>query len=349
VGKSVLVVVDGDAWVHRAVAGGCPHTASGESIEIVPCTTARGALNACCALEPDCVLSELSLPGSGPESGPALDGLWLAAALREQPSRVATVPIVMASATDDEETRLAALRGGVDVFVGKPFQVVEVVAQIRALIAMTSRLRARDAARGGSVLPAEEVSGDKRAIVGDLDRMSVATVLSALELERRSGDVVLRSGRSGRLVMNLAGGVLVGGWLHGVAVSPLEAMRAALLWRGRRFEFRPSSERRVSSSAGNGNIGSLVLEALRLDEPAAFAEPLDPEPNEQRPSGRSGTRRRAVPGQPGPLPYPTAPGKRLVETVLAGRRPDPRAEPEERVGTDWKDEATTMKVRRFGR
>ena len=67
------------------------------------------------------------------------DGLWLVRALRTQPGRVAQTPIVMASSTEDEATRLAALRGGVDAFVGKPFQVVELVAQVRALIAMSAR------------------------------------------------------------------------------------------------------------------------------------------------------------------------------------------------------------------
>src|SRR5262245_29811596 len=141
-GRSLLVVVDGDARVQRAIAANTPQTVTGDKIEVVPCTTARGALNACCALEPQCVLTELDLAD--------VDGLWLTQALRTQASRVATVPIMMMSSTEDEAIRLRALRGGVDVFVSKPFLPVELVAQIRALIAMSSRLRAKDPARGGS-------------------------------------------------------------------------------------------------------------------------------------------------------------------------------------------------------
>ena len=165
-GNAVLVVVDGDGAVHRALASAL--TVGPVPVDVVPCLTARGALNACCAIEPDCVLTELSLPD--------LEGMWLVAALRKQPSRVGSVPIIMTSKRDDEEIRLQALHGGVDVFLSKPLDPAETASQVRALVEMASRLREQRT----SVLPAEwTASGRRRAIVGDLNRMSVATVLTA--------------------------------------------------------------------------------------------------------------------------------------------------------------------------
>ena len=388
----MLVVVDGDALVHRTIA---PALADPERpIDVVPCTTARGGLNACCALEPDCVLTELSLPD--------LDGLWLVSMLRQQPTIVGNVPIIMTSKHDEEEIRIRALRGGVDVFLGKPLQSAEAACQVRALIEMASRLRDNR----GSIIPLEWLqAGRKRAIVGDLNRMSVATVLTALELERRSGDLLLKAG-SAKLMLDLAEGMLVGGWRGQEALSPLAALRAAMHWPGRRFEFVPSDDRRVSSSAGGGTIGALVLQALRLDEaerdqaaPVAeleqeSAEVIDPARWDQsvdpsvlanhaarpplRARIRSGKVQRVLPhggeAVPATDPVAEAPGAALVETVARGRRPDPRAEPldldldfpdeplppEEahlpepaaprksgspQSGTEWMDEASTLKMR----
>src|SRR4051794_35950993 len=117
--KHVIVVVDGDAWVHRAIAA----VISGEEFDVVPCTTARGALNAVCALDPACVVAELDLPDE--------TGLWLTGAIRGEAGRVAAVPVILTSARRDEESRLTALRGGVDVFITKPLRVLELVAQLK--------------------------------------------------------------------------------------------------------------------------------------------------------------------------------------------------------------------------
>jgi hypothetical protein len=267
------------------------------------------------------------------------------------------VPIVVTSAVDDEQSRVEALRGGADVFVGKPLCAVDVAAQIRAIVGMARRLRT--VAERASFLPE---ASEQRAIIGDLQRMNVATVLSALELEQRSGDLRLRGARpnASKLVLNMATGTLVGGWLGSRPLSPLAAMRQALSWTGNRFEWIPSEEpRRVQSSAATSihSIGSLVLEALRLEEREAGAPrrrsarpPALPKPplagSASRPSTDVAPDPRVASGRSGTHPKiassPVAPGHRLRESVVPSRRPDPRAEP---TGTDWMDDATTLKVR----
>ena len=56
--KRMLVVVERDAWVHRALADGAA------GLELVECSTARAGLNACCALEPMLMRFDLWLKGS---------------------------------------------------------------------------------------------------------------------------------------------------------------------------------------------------------------------------------------------------------------------------------------------
>ena len=86
--------------------------------------------------------------------------------------------------------------------------------------------------------------------------------------------------------------------------------------------------------------------------PPPLPRPPPPVPDPRAAGGRSGTHpkinreqgeREAQSRANGAVaPPPSAPGHRLRESVVAGRRPDPRAEP---TGTDWMDDATTLKVR----
>jgi DNA-binding response OmpR family regulator len=310
--KSVVVVADTDAWVPSALAAGLP-----ESFEVVPCTTARGALNACCALEPDVLVAASQLAD--------LDGLWLAAAIRAQSTAVSLLPILLLEPSEDEESAVNALRSGVDVVVPRPFNVVELVAQIRALIAMAARLRARaPSASRPSFLPAGPAS-TPRAIAGDLSRMPVATVLGALELDRLSGELRLRGSRAGarELVLRLARGILVGGRLGIALLSPVDALAEALHWEGRRFHFTPEND--AEPPAGAEPIARLLIQALARDLQHLSS----------RASARSGTRARVEAGaQAPPL---AAPGRRLVESLAPSIRPDPRAEEG--------DESPTVKLR----
>lgn len=256
--KNVLVVVDRNAWVHRSIAA----EGSAEGFEVVSCTTARGALSLCCALEPVCVVAELALPDH--------DGLWLVSQLRAQPSEVAAAPFVMTSSDYQEETRIQALRTGADVFLPKPFNPVELIVQVRALLMLAARIKLHRA----PILPVHPAApdGHERAIIGDLDRISVATALTSLELDKRSGHLILAGGLEGRrrLQLTLASGALIGGLSGGVPFGALEALREALRWSGKRFEFWPSD--RIAPPSSATSIRELVLAAVRLDEARPLGE-----------------------------------------------------------------------------
>lgn len=269
----MLVVVDRNAWVHRSIAA----EASADGLEVVSCTTARGALSLCCALEPVCVVSELALPDH--------DGLWLVSQLRAQPSEVAAAPFVMTSSDYQEETRIQALRTGADVFLPKPYNPVELIVQVRALLMLSARIKLHRA----PILPVQPSApdGHERAIIGDLDRISVATALSSLELDKRSGHLILAGGPEGRrrLQLTLASGTLIGGLSGGVPFGALEAMREALRWSGKRFEFWPSE--RIAPPSGATSIHELVLAAVRLDEARPSGESAGKEAGTRTATGSS--------------------------------------------------------------
>jgi DNA-binding response OmpR family regulator len=118
---------------------------------------------------------------------PGKDGLAVCRAIREQGSRV---PILMLTALDGVEQRIAGLDAGADDYLSKPFDFGELLARLRALTR-----------RRGDVAPATIVIGD---LAIDTSRRSVQRnrrdiVLTAkefallLHLARNAGRVVSRA------------------------------------------------------------------------------------------------------------------------------------------------------------
>jgi two-component system KDP operon response regulator KdpE len=84
---------------------------------------------------------------------PDLDGLELCRRLRQEPERPewATLPIVILSARDQENDKIAALDLGADDYLTKPFGVGELLARIRLALRHAARREGREpafAARG---------------------------------------------------------------------------------------------------------------------------------------------------------------------------------------------------------
>ena len=247
-----IVVVDPDPETHRALA-----ECGDPGLQLVECVSARRGFNTCCAMEPACLVTELSLPDQ--------DGMWLAASIRGQAGAVASTPIVMISTRDDAATRVRALRGGVDLFLTKPIRAVEIVAQVRALAAMASRIRARSAisaAARGIVREAPPSSrGQTGTLAGSLERTSIATVLAVLELERRTGDLrITASARAPALVLHITSGALESGRLGDRPLVALDAVQAALATRSGRFEFSSGADRPAPPTAAP--MSQLLLAAM---------------------------------------------------------------------------------------
>jgi two-component system, OmpR family, response regulator MprA len=87
--------------------------------------------------EPDAVVLDVLMPG--------IDGLEVCRRLRR---RGRTVPVLMLTARDEVEARVAGLDAGADDYVVKPFALEELLARLRALLRRTTN----GAAGGGGVL-----------------------------------------------------------------------------------------------------------------------------------------------------------------------------------------------------
>jgi two-component system, OmpR family, response regulator MprA len=79
--------------------------------------------------QPDAVILDLLMPG--------LDGLEVCRRIRRAGNRV---PVLMLTARDEIENRVAGLDAGADDYVTKPFALEELVARVRALLRRSSAL-----------------------------------------------------------------------------------------------------------------------------------------------------------------------------------------------------------------
>jgi two-component system, OmpR family, response regulator len=126
---------------------------------------------------------------------------------------------------------------------------------------MAARLRTKR----DSVSDAPQSVDAKAALRGDLAQMSLATVLTVLELERRSGELRVDSDEGRVALFDLADGSLVDSKVDDKVRSAVEGIREVLRWTQGRFVFR-NSEGSVPSNAKRHSVGAVLLEAMRLED-----------------------------------------------------------------------------------
>jgi DNA-binding response OmpR family regulator len=133
-----LLLVEDDPMIGGAVRTGLLH--AGFTVDWVRDGTA--ALAACAAEPFDLVLLDLGLPGR--------DGIEVLQALRRAGRRL---PVIVITAREGVDQRIAGLDAGADDYVVKPFDVAELAARVRAVAR-------RDRGHGDPVLRAGTISLD---------------------------------------------------------------------------------------------------------------------------------------------------------------------------------------------
>jgi len=155
------------------------------------------------------------------------------------------------------------LNVGADLYLTRPFRDEEVVAQVGALLEMANRLRKQQE----SFTSEGPASGPGAAFSGDIAQMSVATVLTLLELERRSGHLKVRSDSGKIALLELEHGGFAGATLDEQPVEASDVLRETLRWTKGSFTFRSAAVTTLSAPPRQ-TIGGLLLEAMRLEDEA---------------------------------------------------------------------------------
>ena len=95
------------------------------------------------AQKPELIILDVMLPGE--------DGLTILKRLRSSPV-TADIPVVMATAKGSEYDKVIGLDGGADDYLAKPFGMMEMVSQIKAVLRRTAPKQAKVISYGGITL-----------------------------------------------------------------------------------------------------------------------------------------------------------------------------------------------------
>lgn len=167
-----ILLVDDEPAIRRLLR----NTLERAGHEVIEAGNVRDALAAASAVQPDAVLLDLGLPDR--------DGLALIPLLR----RDADVRILIISAREATEEKVAALDLGADDFVTKPFDTDELLARLRVALR-----------HHGGAAPMKVIRTGALEI--DLDRRLVARAGTPLHLTRKEHDVLAMLARHvGRVV-----------------------------------------------------------------------------------------------------------------------------------------------------
>jgi DNA-binding response OmpR family regulator len=254
VSKGRVLIIEADEWLGALL--GKFLADAGYAVDFA--TGAKEGFDKVRALEPDCILCDVNLPD--------IDGFWVARRVRTEPSAVASTPFLFLTDADDTESRLQGLHVGADLYLTKPFKNEEVVAQIGALIEMANRLKKQRERITSDGPPSFRGS----ALRGDLAQVSLSTVLTVLELERRSGKLKVSGPGGRRAELELLDGKFALAKVDGAKGAPTELLRELLRWKVGSFAFKPDPDQPVPGHARKAltSLTGLLLEATRLEDEA---------------------------------------------------------------------------------
>ena len=130
----------------------------GRWYRVVPYVDSTEAVQAIDADPPDLIVSDIMMPG--------LDGIALARKIRGQP-RTAEVPVILLSAREEVESKIAGFEAGADDYVHKPFDLQELHARIELHLRLrTQAQKLREALEQLKKAEASLVQSEKMVALG---------------------------------------------------------------------------------------------------------------------------------------------------------------------------------------
>ena len=197
------------------------------------------ALALCLKEAPDIILSDVQMP--------RMDGWQLLRVLRGRPAFQQT-PVVFLTTLENETARLSGYQLGVDDYIPKPCRSDEILVRVdrsvqRALAAP---------------LPVAE----HKWLHGDLEQVTLPAVLTLLEIEKKTGALVVDGDGTGRVLFKSGRPVRVE--VYGQEGTAHDLIGEMLKWKKGSFEFQP--EEVEGEDLGVGVMQLLIDAARRSDE-----------------------------------------------------------------------------------
>lgn len=211
---------------------------------------AEAGFQATCQLEPSCVVCDVDLPDDS--------GDTVVRRLRKLPTAVSSTPFILVASPAATSDRIARFSAGADICLLKPYATSTVVAQVVALHHMSARLRHTRAAL--SRFP----KASSRAFNGNLDQISLAAILTVVDMERRTGVFQIRH-EATEVDLSIIGGHATHAVIQGRSVRPLEAMRVMVAMEKGRFSFI-ARDGFAAIPEDSIRVGHALAEATRLHD-----------------------------------------------------------------------------------
>jgi two-component system, OmpR family, response regulator len=189
---------------------------------------------------PDVILCDVQMP--------RMDGWQFLRMVRARPSLAGT-PVVFMTTLQGDEERLRGYQLGVDDYIAKPFHAEEMLARTDRLVARAQRQSGRNV--------------EKKTLRGDLMQVSLASVLSFLENEHMSGELLIVGKSRARIL--LADGKLLRVELN-EPVPVAERPFVVLGWKRGQFEFVPQDIDIEPTDQPLSLTGLILEHARRSDE-----------------------------------------------------------------------------------
>jgi DNA-binding response OmpR family regulator len=246
-----VLIVDDDPWIRRMV--GTVIERRGHRVETA--REGREGFDKALEFHPDLIITDVMMPG--------MDGWSFVRALRSH-REMSLVPVIFLTALNKEEDRILGFRLGADDYLAKPFRFEELDLRVEKVLRTSDRIQQCVRDMAGQ-------DGDGAVgLRGDLGQLGVSAVLTILEMERKSGILVLRNGSiTGRVFMR-EGRALAAFFDEQPAPRGPDAVFEMLTWRDGRFEFT-ALEVDMEDQIKTSTTHLLMEGARRIDEATAAA------------------------------------------------------------------------------
>jgi CheY-like chemotaxis protein len=251
-----ILIVDDDPWILKMVT-----TVLGKrGYRIHTAADGQEAYLKAIEVKPDLIVTDIMMP--------KMDGWTLVRSLRAR-SDLALTPVIFLSALGSDEDRIQGFRLGADDYLPKPFRFEEL--DLRVTNALRKRRATSDTHAAAKTQPAVAPvpspmsQSSTGGIQGALEQLGLSSLLVMVEMERKSGILVLRrQTKTARIFVKL--GKVIAARIEGEGVRGADAVYHLLTWPDGRFDFTAvdvDMEDEIKSSTTH-----LLMEGARLIDEA---------------------------------------------------------------------------------
>ena len=243
-----ILVVDDDPWILKMVT-----TVLGKrGHEIHVGRNGLQGLNKAKEIEPDLIITDIMMP--------EMDGWDLVRQIRATPG-IAMIPVIFLTALSDDDDRIQGFRLGADDYLAKPFRFDEL--ELRVEKAFRSKARIDAHLTGGSDAGrAKSADMPSAGIRGTLDQIGLSSLLVMMEMERKSGILVVKNDAEAARLFLKSGRILAARFDNKAEPRGAKAIYELLTWTRGKFDFSSlevDMEDEIQSTTTH-----LMLEGARL-------------------------------------------------------------------------------------